>query len=124
MLPENMEPMHRLIEENPSVAAYARQMWHRFEGALAQAIAAEIGAEPDDLRCMALAHFALEMHPFIAPTVEPLAALNAAFALLEHGWAATVAGSNAAPQRGAHTRADHRARLAHAERLGRGRRRG
>jgi AcrR family transcriptional regulator len=124
MTPENMAPMYRLIEESPAVAAYARQMWLRFEGALARAIAEEIGAEPDDPWCMALARFALEMHPFIAQSDDQVAALNAAFGLLEHGWAATVAGSNAAPQRGAHTRAEHRARLAHAERLRRERRRG
>lgn len=99
MSPENVEPMHRLIEETPSVAAYARQMWLRFEGTVAQAIAAEIGAAPDDLRCMALAHFALEMHPFIAPTAEPLAALNAAFALLEHGWNASIAARAEFPAR-------------------------
>ncbi len=123
MTPESMAPMHRLIEESPSVAAYARQMWHRFEGALARAIAAEVGAAPDDLRCMALAHFALEMHPFIAPTAEPLAALNAAFALLEHGWDASVASRDTAPQRGAHSRPDHRTRSPRSERLARGRRR-
>lgn len=87
---ESMAAMHHLMEETPSVAAYARQMWVRFEDSLAAAIAAEIGAPPDDVRCMALARFALEMHPFISRAHDPLAALNAAFDLLEHGWTATV----------------------------------
>lgn len=122
MSPENMEPMHRLMEETPSVAAYARQMWLRFESALAQAIAADIGAAPDDLRCMALARFALEMHPFVGMSDKPVAALNAAFGLLEHGWAATVAGQDTAPQRGARSRPEHRARPPRGERVARGRR--
>ena len=88
---EDMAAMHQLMQETPSVAAYARQMWVRFEDSLAAAIAAEIGAPPDDLRCMALARFALEMHPFISRANDPLAALNAAFDLLEHGWTATSA---------------------------------
>ncbi|MFT4040314.1 MAG: TetR family transcriptional regulator [Thermomicrobiales bacterium] len=88
---EGMETIHHLIEATPSVADYARQMWLRFEDSLSAAIAAEIGAPPDDPRCMALARFALEMHPFIARSSDPLAALDAAFALLEHGWTATVA---------------------------------
>ena len=124
MTPENMAPMYRLIEESPSVAAYARQMWLRFEGALAQAIAEEIGAEPDDLRCMALARFALEMHPFVGMSDKPVAALNAAFALLEYGWAATAAGQDTSPQRGARSRPDHRVRPPRGERPARGRRPG
>jgi len=97
--PEALSAMHQLIEETPSVAAYARQMWHRFEDVLAQTIAEEIDAAPDDPRCRALARFALEMHPFIAQTADPLAALNAAFGLLEHGWSATIAAHAEFPAR-------------------------
>src|SRR2546423_4454054 len=49
----------RLIESTESLREYGRPMWVRHETALARAIAEETGAPEDDVRCAALARFAL-----------------------------------------------------------------
>lgn len=82
------EPFIRLVEGTPSLRAYQRTMWIRHETALAQAIAEEIGAPRDDVRCAGLARFALESRDVIFGRPDREKAAEELFGLLEHGWAA------------------------------------
>lgn len=83
----------RMVEGTPVLREYARRMWLRHETALAQAIAQEVGMPADDLACSALARFALEAVELAHRHPDPPPAVDAIFALLEHGWAATHPGT-------------------------------
>ncbi|MEU7478612.1 helix-turn-helix domain-containing protein [Lentzea sp. NPDC042327] len=82
------ESFARLVESTPSLRAYQRTMWLRHEKALAEAIAAEIGAPPGDVRCAGLARFALEARDVIFSRPDRERAAAELFGLLEHGWQA------------------------------------
>ncbi|KJK49319.1 TetR family transcriptional regulator [Lentzea aerocolonigenes] len=82
------QPFIELVESTPSLRAYQRTMWIRHETALARAIAEEIGAPPDDVRCAGLARFALESRDVIFGRQDREQAAEALFGLLEHGWSA------------------------------------
>ncbi|MGW7488742.1 TetR/AcrR family transcriptional regulator [Streptomyces sp. NPDC054786] len=79
----------RLVADTPALRDYAHRMWMRHEAAVARAIADEAGAPEDDLTCAALARFALEARGLIQRHPDPRRAADEAFALLEHGWAAS-----------------------------------
>ncbi|MFF7124377.1 TetR/AcrR family transcriptional regulator [Streptomyces sp. NPDC016566] len=79
----------RLVQETPALSDYAHRMWMRHEAALARAVAEAVGAPEDDVSCAALARFALEARSLIQRHAEPRRAADEAFALLEHGWAAS-----------------------------------
>jgi AcrR family transcriptional regulator len=79
----------RLVEETPALREYAQRMWTRHEAALTRAIAEAVGAPEDDVSCAALARFALEVRSLVLRHAEPRRAADEAFALLEHGWAAS-----------------------------------
>ncbi|MFB7504689.1 TetR/AcrR family transcriptional regulator [Streptomyces broussonetiae] len=79
----------RLVQETPALRDYAHRMWTRHEAALARAVAEAVGAPEDDVSCAALARFALEARSLILRHAEPRRAADEAFALLEHGWAAS-----------------------------------
>jgi AcrR family transcriptional regulator len=79
----------RLVQETPALRDYAQRMWTRHEAALTRAIAEAVGAPEDDVSCAALARFALEARSLILRHAEPRRAAAEAFALLEHGWAAS-----------------------------------
>ncbi|MBD0693785.1 TetR family transcriptional regulator [Streptomyces sp. CBMA123] len=83
----------RLVQDTPALRDYAHRMWTRHEAALAKAIAEATGAPQDDIGCAALARFALEARSLILSAPDPRRAADEAFALLEHGWAATHPGS-------------------------------
>jgi hypothetical protein len=83
----------RLIDETPALRDYSHRMFMRHETAVARAIAAEIGAPQDDIRCAALAHFALEARALIYQRHDRRQAAEEIFALLERGWAAVGPGS-------------------------------
>jgi AcrR family transcriptional regulator len=76
----------RLIEEAPALRAYSQRMWLRHETALAQAIAADVGAPADDVACAALARFALETVSLTHDREDRDEAIRRVFDLLEHGW--------------------------------------
>lgn len=76
----------RLTESTPALREYARRMWMRHETAVARAIADEVGAPPDDVRCAALARFALAARDLVAGRDDPAKAAAEVFALLEKGW--------------------------------------
>lgn len=79
---------NRLVQETPALRAYEHQMWMRHQEGLARAIAEDIGASPDDVRCAALARFALEARDVIFERPDRERAADEVFGLLEHGWAA------------------------------------
>ncbi|MFJ2868839.1 TetR/AcrR family transcriptional regulator [Kitasatospora sp. NPDC087314] len=79
-------PLVELVRNTPALSEYSRRMWIRHQGALAHAIAEDSGA--DDLRCVALARFALEASALVDHADDPGRAVDAAFDLLEHGWQA------------------------------------
>ncbi|GAA3774678.1 TetR/AcrR family transcriptional regulator [Streptomyces coacervatus] len=79
----------RLVQETPALRDYAQRMWTRHEAALTRAIAEAVGAPEDDVSCAALARFSLEARSLILRHADPRRAADEAFALLEHGWAAS-----------------------------------
>ncbi|MFD7593739.1 TetR/AcrR family transcriptional regulator [Kitasatospora sp. NPDC059812] len=83
----------RMVQETPALRDYAHRMWTRHETALARAIAEAVAAPEDDVSCAALARFALEARGLILRHPEPRRAADEAFALLEHGWAASHPGT-------------------------------
>jgi AcrR family transcriptional regulator len=78
----------RLVRSTPALRAYERRMWARHETALAHAIAADIGAPEDDIRCAGLARFALEARDVIFGRPDRERAATELFGLLEDGWRA------------------------------------
>jgi len=83
-----MTAFGRVIERTPALQEYVSRMWLRHETALAQAIAAEAGVEPDDIRCAALARFGLEALQLARRYPDPAAMIDPIFDLLENGWPA------------------------------------
>lgn len=85
-----------LILGTPVLREYGHRMWMRHEAALTEAIADETGAPQDDPACAALAHFALESVALTHGRDDPRTTLEAAFALLEHGWPGPTRGTGQA----------------------------
>ncbi|WP_369389400.1 TetR/AcrR family transcriptional regulator [Streptomyces sp. CG1] len=85
---EQITTFQRLVTSTPALVEYYRRMWMRHERALAEAIAADTGAPADDPACAALAHLALEARALAATAPDRVAAVEAAFDLLERGWEA------------------------------------
>jgi len=75
-----------LVEGTPELSAYFRTMWLRHEHALAWAIAAEVGADPDDIAITGLAHFVLEAMLLAREAADPARAITRLFELLQTGW--------------------------------------
>ncbi|HEX7306897.1 helix-turn-helix domain-containing protein [Lentzea sp.] len=82
------EVFQRLVVETPALRDYGHRMWTRHQDALARAIAEEVGAPEDDVRCAALARFALEARDVIFDRPDRERAADEVFGLLELGWAA------------------------------------
>ncbi|WP_433685443.1 TetR/AcrR family transcriptional regulator [Nocardia sp. CA-119907] len=74
-----------LIMSTPALREYSRRLWIRCETPLAAAIAAELDRPPEDITARAIARYVLEIPQFVADEPDPRAALDAIFALLEHG---------------------------------------
>ncbi|NKY53261.1 TetR/AcrR family transcriptional regulator [Nocardia vermiculata] len=74
-----------LIMNTPALREYSRRLWIRCEAPLAAAIAAELGRPPEDITARAVARYVLEIPQFAGGEPDPRAALDAIFALLEHG---------------------------------------
>ncbi|MHC3470450.1 TetR/AcrR family transcriptional regulator [Streptomyces sp. 7R007] len=83
---EEITRFRELVRGTPTLTEYQRRMWMRHEHALAEAIAAELGAPADDPACRSLAHFALEARTLASTSEAPIETVNAAFDLLEQGW--------------------------------------
>jgi AcrR family transcriptional regulator len=85
----------RLVEDTPALRAYAERMWTRHTDSLSAAIAAEVGADHDDLACVALARFVLEIPALVRGRPDRRAAVETIFGVLSRGW--TPPGQPAAP---------------------------
>lgn len=85
-----MRDFMRLIEETPVLAGYFRRMWLRHEGALAGAIAAELGREPDDIAVVALAHLVFGAMEIARRSATPADDLTRIFELLDTGWGSVI----------------------------------
>jgi hypothetical protein len=75
-----------LVESTPALRDCRHRMWMPHQTALADALAADIGAGPDDAACAALARFALETPSLARGRDDPQAAITRGFDLLEQGW--------------------------------------
>ncbi len=78
-----------LVRSTPALSEYWRRMWMRHEEALSHTLAAETGTPETDAGCAALAHFALETSALAIRAEDPVRTIEAAFAILEHGWRAS-----------------------------------
>jgi AcrR family transcriptional regulator len=77
-----------LVSQTPALRAYSERMWTRHTAALGAAIAAEVGAAPDDIACLTLARFVLEIPALTRDRPERRAAVDTIFAILRSGWSA------------------------------------
>jgi AcrR family transcriptional regulator len=75
-----------LVDSTPALSAYAERMWTRHTDSLSAAIADEFGVDHDDLACVALARFVLEIPNIARAQADRRAAVEAIFDILTHGW--------------------------------------
>ena len=77
----------RLVESTPALRAYAERMWTRHTDGLAAAIADAAGVEHDDLTCVTLARFVLDIPALARGRQDRRAAVETVFDVLARGWA-------------------------------------
>ncbi len=75
------------IDATPALSDYAQRMWLRHEVALAAAIAEEFGLETPSDEIRVYARFVLQIQLLVADSTDPDATLDAAFRILDDGWA-------------------------------------
>jgi AcrR family transcriptional regulator len=75
-----------LVNSTPVLRAYAERMWTRYTDSLSAVIADEFGVEHDNLACVALARFVLEIPVLARGRQDRRAAVEAIFDILTHGW--------------------------------------
>ncbi|WP_328729481.1 TetR/AcrR family transcriptional regulator [Streptomyces griseoaurantiacus] len=75
-----------LVDGTPALREYGERMWMRHAKTLGGALARELGREPDDLACAALARFVLEVPALTRGREDPGASVEKVFDLLLHGW--------------------------------------
>ncbi|MEU1075138.1 MULTISPECIES: TetR/AcrR family transcriptional regulator [unclassified Streptomyces] len=83
--PQAAEFTH-LVDSTPVLRAYAERMWTRYTDSLSAAIADEVGVDHDDLACVALARFVLDIPALARGRQDRRAAVEAIFDILTHGW--------------------------------------
>nr|AIA15129.1 Bacterial regulatory proteins, tetR family [uncultured bacterium] len=88
----------RFLNETPALRDYASKMWLRHEGALADAIADELGLSEPTAEIRIYARFVLQLQLLITGSDDQLGTLEAGFALLDRGWSAV--GADAAASAG------------------------
>jgi hypothetical protein len=77
-----------LIQTTPSLQDYASRMWFRHEGALADAVAKDLGLDQPTDEIRAYAGFALQLQLLASELEDPLPLLDAGFRVLDGGWVA------------------------------------
>ncbi|WP_328660975.1 TetR/AcrR family transcriptional regulator [Streptomyces sp. NBC_00334] len=85
-----------LVNDTPALREYGERMWMRHAGTLSAVVAAELGREPDDPACAALARFALEVPALTTGRHDPRATVETVFDLLLDGWRAQEGASDTA----------------------------
>ena len=76
----------RFLNETPALRDYAAKMWLRHEGALADAIADELGLPEPTAEIRVYSRFVLQLQLLVTDSDDQLATLDAGFALLDRGW--------------------------------------
>jgi len=76
----------RFLNETPALRDYASKMWLRHEGALANAIADELGLAEPTAEIRVYSRFVLQLQLLITDSEDQLGTLEAGFALLDRGW--------------------------------------
>lgn len=76
----------RLVHSTPALRAYAERMWARHTDTLSTAIADDLGVPHDDLACVTLARFVLEIPVLAQGQKDRRAAVDGVFGILAHGW--------------------------------------
>jgi AcrR family transcriptional regulator len=77
---------NHLVSSTPALRGYAERMWSRHTDRLSAAIAADLGVENDDLACVTLARFVLEIPALVRGRPDRRAAVEAIFDILTYGW--------------------------------------
>ncbi|MEV5849264.1 TetR/AcrR family transcriptional regulator [Streptomyces sp. NPDC048179] len=75
-----------LVNSTPVLRAYSERMWTRYTDSLGAAVADEFGVDHDNLACMALARFVLDIPVLARGRQDRRAAVEAIFDILTHGW--------------------------------------
>jgi AcrR family transcriptional regulator len=83
----------RFLNETPALRDYAAKMWLRHEGALAEAIANELGITHPTAEIRVYSRFVLQLQLLITDSDDQPATLEAGFAVLDRGWAAVESSS-------------------------------
>lgn len=78
----------RFLNETPALREYGAKMWLRHEGALADAITAELGLAEPTAEIRVYSRFVLQLQLLITDSDDQLATLEAGFAVLDRGWSA------------------------------------
>ncbi|MFF1573712.1 TetR/AcrR family transcriptional regulator [Leifsonia sp. NPDC058292] len=76
----------QLIAGTPALRAYDERSWLQHSDALAAVIAAELGRPLDDLACVTLARYFLDIAILTADREDVEGAVRIVFDMLEHGW--------------------------------------
>jgi AcrR family transcriptional regulator len=77
----------RFLGETPALRDYAAKMWLRHEVSLADVIADEFGLTEPTAEIRMYARFVLQVQILMSESPDAMTALEAGFAVLEHGWA-------------------------------------
>ncbi|BBJ46346.1 TetR/AcrR family transcriptional regulator [Streptomyces antimycoticus] len=81
-----MAEFTNLVDSTPALRAYAERMWTRHTDSLSAAIADELGVDHDNLACVTLARFVLEVPALARGQQDRRAAVDAIFDILTRGW--------------------------------------
>ncbi|MDN3354480.1 hypothetical protein [Actinomadura sp. DC4] len=81
-----MAEFTNLVDSTPALRAYAERMWTRHTDGLSAAIADETGVDHDNLTCVVLARFVLEIPVLARGRQDRRAAVEASFDILTRGW--------------------------------------
>lgn len=87
--PVERELLHQflgMVRRSPALSEYADRMWLRYEQALAEVIAEEVGADARDVKVQALARYAVDAHTLAEREDDPQRAIDTIFDLLTTGW--------------------------------------
>jgi hypothetical protein len=85
-------PLGRLLRDTPVLREAMARMSLRHAVAGGAAIAAASGVPADDRHCAALARFVLQARFLARDNTDPVATVDAAYAVIEHGWNAVRPG--------------------------------
>jgi AcrR family transcriptional regulator len=83
---ELLRQLLRLVSRSRELREYSDRMWLRHGEALAEAIAAEVGADPREMKVRALARYVVDAHTLAGWEDDPQQAIDDIFDLLVGGW--------------------------------------